>query len=47
VADIIDLQAERQKVAQARKILLDGTTGEEAEVEEATDAVHPSTEKLH
>ena len=47
VADIIDLQAERQKVARARSILLEGTSGSETVVEEDPDVVHSPADDLH
>ena len=47
VADIIDLQAERQKVARAKGILLEGTSGNETVVEESPDVIHTSAKDLH
>ncbi len=47
VADIIDLQAARQKVAQAKGIVLEGTSGNETVVEEGPDVVHSHTKDLH
>ena len=46
VADIIDLQAERQKVARAKEMVLEGTTGAETVVEESPDAVRPPSQTL-
>lgn len=45
VADIIDLQAERQRVEQAQAALRNGTTGNETLVEDGPDVIHsPSDE---
>ncbi len=46
-ADIIDLQAARQKVAEAKSIVLEGTSGSETVVEEGPDVIHSPAKDLH
>jgi len=44
VADIIDLQTERQRVARAQAALREGTTGNRNLAEDGPDVLHPSSE---
>ncbi len=52
VAEIIDLQAERQRVARAQRVRLEGTTGTESPADDkfakdAPDVVQPPAKELH